>query len=390
MVVRLKKILKGYTFRLYPNNEQKILIEKSFGCSRYIYNYFLDKTNGRKYIKTFDYIKDLPLLSKEKEWLKEVDSCLLRCSIFNLEDALKRHKNGNAEYPKFKNKTKSRSSYRTNNITREYNGKTYNSIEINLKDNIIKLPKLKEIKIRGYRNLDKIEGRIINATIYKEASKYYVSLCIEQYKDIKEVPIRNVIGIDLGVKDLLATSDGTVIKNMKFIDKYEKKLKGLNRWLSRCQKGSKNREKVKIKIQEVYSKLKNARKYFLHKTSKQLVEENDLIVTEELKINKMVQNKKLSKKIYDASWYELIRQLQYKSKWNGKICYQIDTYFPSSQTCSRCGSINKNIKDLNVRMWECPKCTNINNRDINASINILWEGIKSYIGSRVNTELQVK
>ena len=127
----------------------------------------------------------------------------------------------------------------------------------------------------------------------------------------------------------------------------------------------------------------------MHKTSKQLVEENDLIVTEKLKINKMVQNKKLSKKIYDASWYELIRQLQYKSKWNGKICYQIDTYYPSSQTCSRCGSINKNVKDLNVRKWECPKCTNINNRDINASINILWEGIKSYIGSRVNTELQV-
>ena len=204
------------------------------------------------------------------------------------------------------------------------------------------------------------------------------------------MPIRNVIGIDLGVKDLLAISDGTIIKNMKFIDKYEKKLKGLNRWLSRCQKGSKNREKVKIKIQEVYSKLKNARKYFLHKTSKQLVEENDLIVTEKLKINKMVQNKKLSKKIYDASWYELIRQLQYKSKWNGKICYQIDTYYPSSQTCSRCGSINKNVKDLKVREWECPHCTNINNRDINASINILWEGVKVYMGSRVNTELQVK
>ena len=139
----MEKVLKGYIFRLYPNEEQKILIEKSFGCYRYIYNYFLDKTNGKKYIKTFDYIKDLPLLSKEKEWLKEVNSCLLRCSIFNLEDALKRHNNGNAEYPKFKSKTKSRSSYRTNNITRVYKGKIYNSIEINLKDNIIKLPKLK-------------------------------------------------------------------------------------------------------------------------------------------------------------------------------------------------------------------------------------------------------
>jgi len=190
VVVMLEKVLKGYIFRMYPNDEQKTLIEKSFGCSRYIYNYFLNKTNGKKYIKTLDYIKDLPLLSKEKEWLKEVDSCLLRCSIFNLEDALKRHSNGNAEYPKFKSKTKSRSSYRTNNITREYKGKIYNSIELDLKDKVIKLPKLKEIKIRGYRNLDKIDERIINATIYKEADKYYASVCVEQYKEILEIPIR--------------------------------------------------------------------------------------------------------------------------------------------------------------------------------------------------------
>ena len=136
----MEKVLRGYTFRLYPNEEQKNLIEKSFGCSRYIYNYFLDKTNGKKYIKTFDYIKDLPLLSKENEWLKEVDSCLLRCSIFNLEDAINNYNKGNAEYPKFKSKNKSRNSYRTNNMTREYKGKIYNSIELDLKDNIIKLP----------------------------------------------------------------------------------------------------------------------------------------------------------------------------------------------------------------------------------------------------------
>ena len=198
----MQKVLKGYTFRMYPIKEQKILIEKSFGCSRYIYNYFLEKTNGKKYIKTFDYIKDLPLLSIEKDWLKEVDSCLLRCSIFNLEYALNNYNKGNAEYPKFKSKVKSRSSYRTNNITRVYKGKIYNSIELNLKEHTIKLPKLKERKIRGYRNLDNIEGRIINATIYKEASKYYVSICVEQFIEIKESPITRVIGIDVGVKDL--------------------------------------------------------------------------------------------------------------------------------------------------------------------------------------------
>jgi len=371
------KILKGYIFRLYPNKEQKILIEKSFGCSRYIYNHFLEKTNGKKYINASNYIKELSILSNEKEWLKEVDGCLLRCTIFNLENALNNHNKGNREYPKFKSKIKSKNSYKTNNIASVYKGKIYNSIELNLKEHTIKLPKLKEIKIRGYRNLDKIDGRILNATIYKEVDKYYVSVCVEELIEIKEVPIRSVIGIDVGLKELLATSDGTIIKNMKFIEKYERKLKGLNRWLSRCQKESKNREKVKKKIQEVYSKLKNARKYFLHKISKQLVEENELIVTEKLKINELVQNKKLSKRIYDASWHELIRQLTYKSKWAGKICYQIGTYYPSSQTCNRCGSINKNVKDLKIREWECPKCTNINNRDINASINIMWEGIKA-------------
>ena len=386
----MKKIIRGYIFRLYPTLEQKVLIEKSFGCYRYIYNYFLSKTNGKSYINKFDYIKELPILSSTNEWLKEVDSCLLRCSIFNLEDALIAYKRGNALYPKYKSKTRSRNSYRTNNIVREYKGKVYNSISINLKDKTIKLPKLKEVKIRGYRNLQRIDGRIINATIYKEASKYYVSLCVEEYKKIEKQPIRKVVGIDVGIKELLTTSDGLVIRNNKYIEKYEQKIKGLNRWLARTKKGSKNREKVKAKLAEAYRKLKNARKYFLHETSKRIVEENDLIITEKLNINKMVQNKHLSKKIYDASWNELIRELIYKSKWNGKICIQIDTYYPSSQECERCGHINKKVKDLRIRKWECDNCYNENERDINASINIMWEGVKEYVGSAEMHGLQVK
>ena len=383
-----KKIMKGYIFRLYPNDKQIELIEKSFGCSRYVYNYFLEK--NKNYINAFESIKEIPNLIKEKEWLSEVDSCLLRCSIFNLEDALIAYKRGNSQYPKFKSKTRNRNSYRTNNIVREYKGKVYNSITINLKSKAIKLPKLKEIKIRGYRNLQRIDGRIINATIYKEASKYYVSLCVEEYKKIEESPVRKVVGIDVGIKELLTISDGVVIKNNKYIEKYEQKIKGLNKWLARTEKGSKNREKVKKKLQEVYRKLKNARKYFLHETSKRIVEENDLIVTEKLKINKMVQNKHPSKKIYDASWYELIRQLTYKSKWKGKACIQIDTYYPSSQECERCGHINKEIKDLSIRKWECDNCHNENERDINASINIMWEGVKEYIKVAEMHELQVK
>ena len=293
-----------------------------------------------------------------------------------------------SDYPKFKSKNKTRPSYRTNNITSTYKGKTYNSISIDLEKRIIKLPKLKEVKIKGYRKLKEIKGRIINATIYKEASKYYVSICVEEFINIPYIIPTKIIGIDLGLKDLVITSDGETIENKHIIEKYEKKLKGLNRWLSRSKVGSKNRYKIIKKLQIVYKKLKNARKYLLHSISNKIVKENDIIVTEKLQINKMVQNKNLSKKIYDVSWYELIKQLEYKSKWNNKKFYQIDTYYPSSQICSRCGYQNKKLKDLSIRKWECESCTNINERDKNASINIMYEGIKIYMEKGIN-ELQV-
>ena len=200
---------------------------------------------NKKYINSYESIKELPNLIKVNSWLKEVDSCLLRCSIFNLEDSFKKYNKKISRYPKFKSKTRSRASYRTNNIISTYKGKMYESISVDLEKRTIKLPKLKQIKI-----------------------------------------------------------------------------KGLNRWLQR----SKNRYKIIKKLQTVYRKLKNTRKYHLHQISNKLTKENDVIVTEKLKISEMVQNKKFSKKIYDASWYELIRQLEYKSKWNNKKFYQIETY----------------------------------------------------------------
>ena len=373
----MKKIMKGYVFRLYPNNNQKELIEKSFGCYRYMYNYFLER--NKTYINAYESIKEIPILKETNKWLEEVDSCLLRCSIFNLEDSFKRYSKGLSEYPKYKSKYKSRQSYRTNNITNVYKGKIYNSIKLDLEKGIIILPKLKEIKIRGYRNIKEIKGRVINATVYKEAGKYYVSLCIEEELSIPNILLSKIIGIDLGIKDLVITSDGYTIENKKYIEKYEKKIKGLNRWLGRSKVGSKNRYKIIKKLQIVYKKLKNARKYFLHRISNKIVEENDIVVTEKLQINKMVQNKKISKKIYDASWNELLKQLEYKTKWKGKYMYKIDTYYPSSQICNRCGYKEKKVKDLNIRKWECPRCNNTNLRDINASINILFEGLKQYM-----------
>ena len=374
----MEKILKGYVFRMYPTQEQKILIEKSIGTSRFIYNHFLSVSKETK-INAYEYIKQLPSLIEQYNWLKEVDSCLLRTSIFDLDNAYQKSFKEKKGYPRFKSKVKSRKSYRTNNITSTYKGKTYNSIEIDLDKKIIKLPKLKKIEIKGYRKLNKINGRIINATIYKEVNKYYVSVCVEEYKETLKVVPKTIIGLDLGIKKLVITSDGTIYDNKKYIEKYEKKIKGLQKWLSRSQKESKNREKIKIKLQRAYQKLRNARKYLIHKISKEITEENDIIVTEKLNIEKMVKNSGLAKKIYDASWYELIRCIEYKSKWKNKNFYQVETNYPSSQICNHCSYQNKKVKDLSIRNWECPKCNNQNDRDINASINIMWEGIRKYM-----------
>ena len=374
----MEKILKGYVFRLYPTKEQLILIEKSIGCSRFIYNYFLNISKEEK-INAYNYIKKLPELINEYIWLKEVDSCLLRTSIFNLDNAYQKYFKETKGLPKFKSKTRSRQSYRTNNITRSYKGKTYNSIELDLNKKIIKLPKLKEVSIKGYRNLKQINGKIINATIYKEVNRYYVSICVEEYIIPPIVIPKTIIGIDLGIKNLVITSDGKVYNNQKYITKYEKKIKGLQKWLSRSQKGSKNREKIKLKLTRVYQKLKNARKYLIHQISKEITEENDIIVAEKLKISQMVKNSHFSKQIYDASWQELIRCISYKSKWKNKKFYQIDTSYPSSQICSHCGYKNKELKNLNIRNWECPKCQSENERDINASINIMNEGLRKYM-----------
>ena len=297
----MTRIMKAYTFSMHPTLSQKELLEKSFGISRYIYNYFLGKNNNKKCINKFQCIKELPELIKENEWMKEVDSCLLRTSIFNLEDSFKRYSKGLSNHPKFKSKQKSKKTYRTNNITSTYKGKTYNSIEINLEKKLIRLPKQKEVKIKGYRNLNQIKGRIINATIYKEANKYYASVCIEEELIIPVITPIKAIGLDVGIKEILTTSDGTTLENKKHIQKYEDKIKGLNKWLARTLPGSKNRYKIIKKLQTVYKKIKNARKYYLHTISNEIVKENDIITCKKLKITEMTYKSPISKQIYDAS-----------------------------------------------------------------------------------------
>ena len=383
-------IHRAYRFRMYPTKEQKVLLNKFLGTSRFIYNYYLNEKK-RRYeenkldYKLYDMIKDLKGLQVEYPWLKNIDSCILRTSLFNLEDAYQRFYKNQNSFPKFKKKTYL-NSYRTNCIKSTYKGHEYSNIKVNLETKTITLPKLKEIKIKGYRNLKTFEDkRIINATISNVANKYYVAVCVEENITSNEFILRNVIGLDLGVKDTVITSDGLKYKAMQNMKKIEKKLKGLNRWLARSKKGSNNRLKIIKKIQRVNEKIKNIRKYYLHLITRDIVNNNDVIITEKLQIKEMIEKstKPLTKSLTNTSLGEIIRQIKYKCEWSNKKLIQVNTYYPSSQLCNVCGSKNSLVKDLSIRKWTCKHCNNDHDRDINASLNILEEGIKLYFKEQV-------
>ena len=368
---------KAYKFRLYPDNNQKILIHKTFGCYRFIYNYFLDKCKNNGYIKAFDMCTELKSLYSEYEWLKEVDSCSLRCAIFNLEDAYKNYFSKRSNYPIFKSKNKIQ-SYRTNCIKSTYKGREYSSIKLDLINKKIKLPKLGLVNIRGYRNLDYINGNIINATIsYETTGKYYVSVIVNEgeFKE-KIVKPKSIVGIDLGIKDMIVTSSGEKYSNKKVINKYEKKIKKIQRKLSRQIKNSNNYNKTKKYLSRLYEKVKNTRKHNIINVVNKLVNDYDVIVSEKLDVKRMSKKHNLSKQILDVSFYKICALLKWKTKQKGKYYYQVDTYFPSSKLCSHCGAKTELTNDLNIRKWTCDNCGNINDRDINASINIMFEGLK--------------
>ena len=373
---------KAYKFRLYPNDNQKILINKTFGCTRFIYNHFLNKCKEEKFIKAYDMCKELKELVLDYPFLKEVDSMALRCSIFNLEDSYKNYFSKRSAYPSFKNKF-SKQSYRTNCITSVYKNKKYSNIKIDIKEKMIKVPKLGLVKIRGYRNLNELTDRIINITIEKEkTNKYYVSVITKKEEEIpKKITPTSIVGIDLGIKDLVVTSDGEKYHNPKEINKREKRLKRMQRKLCRQVKGSNNYNKTKEKIARIHNKIKNSRKHNIITIANKIVKEHDIIVSEKLNVKKMSSNHKLAKSILDAGFNKICELLKWKAKLLGKYYYQVDTYYPSSKICSHCDNKTEITNDLKVRMWECENCGNTNDRDINASINIMFEGIKIHFAS---------
>lgn len=375
---------RAYKFRLYPTKDQEILIMKTFGCARFIYNISLAKKKINNKLSCYDLIKEIPSLYEEYPFLKEVDFCSLRCAIFNLDNAYQRYYKRLGEYPKFKKKGY-RDSYRTNYITSEYKGKKYENIKIDLNNKIITLPKIKEVSIKGYRKLENINGRIINATITKEGRRYYVSVVVEEQVVLPDKKEEYAVGIDIGVKSLVVTSEGNSYGNPRYNEKYEKRIKKLQKELSRKVKGSNNYKKTKIKLSEVYRKLANARKKMVEEIVNKVTKYNDIIITEKLKVKEMLEkkdktmkNKNLRKSITNATFGLIIRKIEEKCKMLNKEFIQVDQYYPSSQICNRCGNIDKSMKDLSKREYKCSKCGIEIDRDINASLNIEYEGIIKY------------
>lgn len=362
---------------MYPTDEQQLLIQKTFGCSRYVYNYYLNKRIElyKTDKSTLNYnacSNDMTQLKAELEWLKEVDSIALQSSLKDLDIAyqnfFRRIRNGEKSgFPRFKSKKDNRKSYKTKqNIT--------------VTDKHIKLPKLGLVKCATPSKMaisKQVEGKILNATVSQNPSgKYFVSLCCTDVGILQFESTGSMIGIDLGLKEFAIDSNGNTYANHKYLAKSAKKLAKAQRHLSRKTIGSNNRNKARVKVARLHEHISNQRSDFLHKLSTQLVKDHDVICIEDLQVRNMVKNRRLAKSISDVSWSEFVRQLQYKCDWHSKILTRIDKFYPSSQLCSVCGFRNSETKDLSVREWICPKCGAKHDRDVNAAINILNEGLR--------------
>jgi putative transposase len=357
------KINKAFKFRIYPNSQQKQYLAQSFGCARFVFNYFLRQRIDYYAVnaKGLNYFNNSTALTQLKrqpefEWLKDVSAQSIQQALRNLDVAYNNFFNKKAKFPNFKKK----SNKQTFNVPQDFS----------IHDNELDIPKCKGIKIKLHRD---IEGTMKSITISKTPSgKYFASVLCEL--EIPE-PIYsgNEIGIDYGVKAFITTSDDEIIESPKFLRKSEKKLKQLSRSFSRKQPSAKNRYKAQKLLARQHEKVSNQRQDFLHKLSKQLTCDNQAIYIESLAIRNMIRNHCLAKSISDSGWNTFVNMLKYKGQWYGCRIIEIDRWFPSSKRCHVCGYINDNLT-LSDRSWLCPECNTDHDRDINAAINILTFG----------------
>ena len=350
-------MLKAFKYRLYPTPEQSVLLNKHIGSSRFVYNLALETkqmawAGNRVNLNCFDLIKQLPDLKKECEWLKEINSQSLQQPIRNLDNAFTRFFKGQGNFPKFKKKSKGGSFNVPQNIS--------------LKEGKLIIPKFKKgIDIVLHRP---IKGEIRQATISKTPTgKYFVSILCETGENIKPkatIKENTSVGIDLGIKTFLVTSDGECFDNPKFLRKAQIRLKYVQRKYSK-HKGKRTKQRLAI----LHEKVTNQRKDFLHKTSSELIKNHDSLAIEDLAVSNMVKNHNLAQSISDASWSTFVTMLEYKAEWYGKNILKIGRFEPSSKLHANCGHINKELT-LSDREWTCPKCGEVVSRDVNAAINI--------------------
>jgi len=358
------KINKAFKFRIYPNRVQSQILEKHFGCVRFVYNYFLrqridyyaaNKGNDKKGLTYHDTALALTQLKHQSEfnWLTEVNAQSLQQSLRDLDVAYHNFFNKRAKFPNFKKKQHKQSF----TVPQAFN----------IKDDRLNIPKCKGIKIVLHRT---IEGIMKSVTISKTPSgKYYASILCEL--DIPEPTyIGSEIGLDFGIKSFITTSEAEVVEPPKFFRKSEKRLRRFQKSVSRKVKGSNSRQEAVTNLARQHEKVSNQRQDFLHKTSKQLVSENQAIHIESLAIKNMVKNHCLAKSISDSGWNSFVNMLKYKGEWYGCRIIEVDRFFPSSKRCHACGYINDNLT-LKDREWQCSECNAIHDRDLNAAINIL-------------------
>ena len=359
---------KGIKFRIYPNRKQQNLINQTLGCSRLIYNRGLAmRKEAFEKGKKIGYSQTSAMLTELKKcedfaFLKAVDSIALQQSLRDLDRGFVNFFQKRAAYPAFKSKHNRHQSYRTVN-----QGNT-----IRIVGRYIKLPKLGFIKIRQSMEI----GKINNVTVeHTPTGKYFAVLNVE-FEPQPRPNNGGCIGIDVGIKAFYSDSNGNVVSNPKYLEKSMRKLIREQRKLSRKEKNSNNRNKQRVKVALIHEKITNQRNDFLQKQSTMLIRENQTICIEELKVKNMMRNHKLAQHIGSASWSKFFSMLEYKSAWYGNSVVKIPTMYPSSQTCSSCGYKNPMIKNLAVRIWECPNCHVSHDRDTNASINILNKGLQ--------------